>query len=91
MDGAVAEQELDLFQVAAVPAAELGAGAPKVMRAETLDANLLGRLLDDTPDRPIAQAIADLAPLRMERSSLPSCNPDIEIGPNPTLRTPTAK
>ncbi len=40
LDRAVARQELDLFQVAAIPAPELGAGALEVVGAETLDADL---------------------------------------------------
>ena len=36
----VAEQELDLLQVPAVLAAELGAGAAQVVGAEVLDPNL---------------------------------------------------
>ena len=42
----MSEQELDLFQIAAVFAAELGAGPPQIVRSEALDPDLLGRLLD---------------------------------------------
>jgi hypothetical protein len=59
LDRAVPEQELDLFQVAAAPATELGAGAAEVVGAEALDTDLLGRLLHHRPDRPVAQAITD--------------------------------
>jgi hypothetical protein len=37
----VAEQEFDLLQIAAVLAAELGAGAAEVVGAEVLDPDLL--------------------------------------------------
>ena len=42
LDGAVPEEELDLLQVSACFAAELCAGAAKIVDAETLDADLLG-------------------------------------------------
>src|SRR4051794_23516752 len=65
LDRGVTEQELDLFQIAAVLAAELGAGPAQIVRAEPLDADLLGRLLDHGPHRPVAQARAhDLATLQ---------------------------
>jgi hypothetical protein len=38
----VAEQELDLLQIAAILAAELGAGAADVVGAEAFDPNLFG-------------------------------------------------
>jgi hypothetical protein len=44
------KQKLDLFQISAVLAAE-------VVGAEGLDPNLLRRLLDDRPNRPIAKPI----------------------------------
>src|SRR5260370_23863964 len=40
LNGRVAEQELDLLQIPTVLAAELGAGAPEVVGAEVLDADL---------------------------------------------------
>ena len=56
------EQELDLLEVAAVLAAELGAGAAQIVGAEALDADLLARPLDHRPDRPVGQGLAlDLA------------------------------
>jgi len=54
----VAEQELDLFDITAVLAVELGAGTPQVMRPESLDSDLLGALFYD---RPVAHALFDLA------------------------------
>jgi hypothetical protein len=60
---AVAQQELDLLQVAAVPAAQLSAGATKVMGAEAFDADLPDRLLDHLPNRPVAQPLSDPAAL----------------------------
>jgi hypothetical protein len=41
LDGGVPEQKLDLLQIPAILAAELGAGAAQVMGAEVLDPNLL--------------------------------------------------
>jgi hypothetical protein len=60
----VPEEELDLFEVATALPAELGAGPAQVMRSELLDSNLLGRLLDYGPNRPVAQTLADFAALR---------------------------
>jgi len=60
----VAEQELDLFEAAARLSTELGTSPAEVMRSEALDSNLLRRLLDYGPDRPVAQALADLPALR---------------------------
>ena len=54
LDGRVPEQELDLLEIAARLAAELGAGAPEVMGAEVLDADLARGLLDDVQDGPVA-------------------------------------
>jgi hypothetical protein len=44
------EQEFDPFQIAAVLAAELGAGPPQIVRSEALDADLPRRLLDHGPE-----------------------------------------
>jgi hypothetical protein len=55
------EQELDLFQAAAILPTELRAGAPEVVRPEPLDTDLLGTLLDDRPDGPAAHALFDFA------------------------------
>ena len=60
-----------MFQVAAALPAELGAGSAQVVGAEALDSNLLRRLLDYGPDRPVAQALADLPALR-DRSQQPA-------------------
>ena len=43
LDGGVAEQELDLFDIAAILAAEFGAGAAQVVRPKALDPDLPGR------------------------------------------------
>ena len=59
----MSEQELDLLEIAAGFPAELGAGAPEVMGAEVLNADRAGGLLDDVPDGPVAQTLADLAAL----------------------------
>src|SRR5271155_3850386 len=58
------KQKLDLFEVPARLAAELGAGPPQVVGPEALDPDLLRRLLDDRPNGPVAQGIADLSALR---------------------------
>ena len=41
LDGRVPQQKLDLFQIPAILAAELGAGAAEIVGAEVLDADLL--------------------------------------------------
>jgi hypothetical protein len=70
------KQKLDLFEVASAPASELGAGAPEVVGAEALDADLLGRLLHRRPDRPVSlKPLLIRPPLRMERSSRPFSRP----------------
>jgi hypothetical protein len=56
------KQKLDLFQITTVFATELRAGPAQVVGAEVLDPNLLCRLLDDRPDRSVAQLIADQLP-----------------------------
>ena len=61
LDGGVAEQELDLFDIAAVLAAELGARAAQVVRPEAFDSDFLRALLDHRPDGPAAHALLDLA------------------------------
>jgi len=55
LDGGVPQQKLDLFEVAARLPTELRAGPAQVMGAEALDPDLLRRLLNDRPDRPVAQ------------------------------------
>ena len=45
LDGGVAEQELDLFEVSAVLAAEFRAGATQIVGPETLDTDGFRRLL----------------------------------------------
>jgi len=62
LDGGVAEQELDLFEVSAVFAAEFRAGAAQIVGAETLDSDGFRRLLDHAPHRPIAQFLSHDAP-----------------------------
>src|SRR5271170_7455756 len=64
LDRRMPQQKFNLFEVAARLPAELGAGAAEVVGPEALDPNLFRRLLDDRPDRPIAQAVADLSALR---------------------------
>jgi hypothetical protein len=71
LDRRVPQQELDLFEVAARPPAELRAGTAEIVGPEALDANLLRRLLDDRPYRPVAQGIADLSALR-DRTQQPA-------------------
>jgi hypothetical protein len=43
------KQELDLLQIAAILAAELGTGPAEVVRTKSLDAYFLGGLLDHGP------------------------------------------
>ena len=50
----MAQQKLDLFEVATRLTAELGAGPAQVVGSELLDSNLLRRLLDHGPDCPVA-------------------------------------
>lgn len=57
------EQELDLLQVGAGFAAELRAGTAEVVGAEALDPDLPGRGGDDGSDRPVTEALPDLAAL----------------------------
>ena len=52
-----------MFEVAADFAAELGAGTPEVVAAEVLDADLARGLLNNVPHGPVAEAVADFAPL----------------------------
>src|SRR5260370_17261045 len=61
------KQKLDLFQISAVLATEFCAGPAQVMGAEVLDPNLLRRLLDDRPNRPVAQLVANQLPALGER------------------------
>src|SRR5271169_3069502 len=58
------QQKLDLLEIAARLPAELGACPAQVVGPEALDPNLFRRLLDDRPDRPVAQGVADLPALR---------------------------
>ena len=75
LDRAVPQQELDLFEVAAVLAAEFGTSAAQVMRPEPLDSDLFGALLDHRPDGPVAQALLHLALLRDCPEQLPVFHP----------------
>ena len=76
LDRAVPKQELDLLQVAARLSAELGAGPAEVVRSKALDPNLLRRLLDDRPDRPVARLSPTfLPPFEIDRSNRPSSIP----------------
>lgn len=47
----VAEEKLNLFQLAPSGAAEAGTTSPEIMGREPADANLIGELLDDVPDQ----------------------------------------
>ena len=47
------KKEINLLQVATALSAKLRAGTPQIMGAEVFDADLLGRLLDHRPNRPI--------------------------------------
>jgi hypothetical protein len=67
------QNKLYLLDVAAGLPAELRASPAQIMGAEMLDPNLLSRLLDDRPDRPITQAIftqATSLPYRPEQPTL---------------------
>ena len=61
LDGGVAEQELDLFEVAAGQAAEFGAGAAQVVRGEGGLAETGTVLADDIPDRVLVDAAVEHA------------------------------
>jgi hypothetical protein len=54
LDGGMAEQELDLFEVAAGEAAELGAGAAQVVGRESGFAEAFAVFADDVPDGSVA-------------------------------------
>ena len=72
----MAEQELDLFDVSDILPAELiGAGAAQVMRPESLDPDLFGRLLDHRPDGPAAHTLLDIAAFRHRPEQLQSSTP----------------
>ena len=77
LDGGVSEQELDLLEITAGFPAELGTRTSEIVGAEVLDADLACRLLDDVPDGPVAEALADfaaLADLPQQRTVLdPGC------------------
>jgi hypothetical protein len=64
----VSEQELDLLQIAAILATELGTGPAKIVRAEVFDSNLSCTLLDNRSNGPVAQLVADHLPTLRERS-----------------------
>jgi hypothetical protein len=66
-DRAVSKQKLDLFQITAVLATKLRARPAQIVCPEVLDSNLLRRLLDDRPNRPVAQLVADQLPALGER------------------------
>jgi hypothetical protein len=78
------EQKLNLFQIAAVLATELRSGPAQVMGAEVFDSNLLCRLLDDRPDRPVAQLVANQLPALGKRPQqaavldLGRCHPGVD-------------
>ena len=55
--------QLDLFEVAAGLAAELGTGAAEVVRSEAGDADRRRRPLHHIPHRPVAQGLSDPAAL----------------------------
>ena len=57
------EHELDLFEVAAGFAAELGTGTAQVVGAEAFDPDLPCGFRHDGPDGPVAETCADLAAL----------------------------
>jgi hypothetical protein len=71
----VSKQKLDLLQIASALPAELGAGPPQVVGTEAFDADLLGRLLDDRPDRPVAQACPHVAPFADPAQQRPRFDP----------------
>jgi hypothetical protein len=68
----VTEQELDLFEVSAVLAAEFRAGAAQVVGAEPLDPDSFCRLLDYAPHCPVAQFLSHDAPTFGDRPEQPS-------------------
>jgi len=74
LDRGVTEQELDLFDISAVLAAELRASTAQVVRPEALDPDLPGRLLDHRPDGPAAHALLDLAAFGHGAKQLSRCS-----------------
>jgi len=72
LDGCVAEQELDLLQVAAVLAAEFRAGTAQIMCAETLDTDGFRGGFDHAPHCPVAQFLSHDTPTFGDRPELPS-------------------
>jgi hypothetical protein len=58
----VAEEKLDLLQIAAILTTELRAGPAQIVCTEVLDPNLSCRLLDDRPNGPVAQLITNQLP-----------------------------
>ncbi len=68
----MAKQKLNLLEIAARLPTQFRAGPAQCVGAEVLAADLFGRLLDDRPDRPIAQPIfSQTLPFPTGRSSLP--------------------
>jgi len=51
------EQEFNLLEIVAIFAAKLRARPAQIVCPEVLDSNLLRRLLDDRPNRPVAQFV----------------------------------
>src|ERR1700733_13226958 len=61
------EQEFNLLEIAAIFAAKLRARPAQIVCPEVLDSNLFRRLLDDRPNCPVAQLVADQPPALGER------------------------
>lgn len=73
------QKKPDLLQVTAALSAELGTRPAKVMSPESLDSDLLGALLNDRPNGPVAERVPlhlpPFLPFKTERCSLPSFTP----------------
>ena len=89
LDGGVPEQELDLFELAAGFAAELGASAPEVVRAQVWNADLLGRAPDHVPHRPGGDAASGRSsrPLSILASASQLSTPCLTQSGTATVRT----
>ena len=72
LDRGVSQQKLNLLEIASGLPAELRASPAEIMGPEPLNADLLCGLLDNRPDRPVAQTSLHLAALgdRTEQGAL---------------------
>jgi hypothetical protein len=66
------EQKFNLLQIAAIFAAKLRARPAQIVCSESRNSNLLRRLLDDSPNRLVAQLVPDQLPALGERPQQPA-------------------